>query len=121
MIFSSQSLGRSSEAHARQYLQQHGLTYVARNYTTATGEIDLIMRDGSVLVFIEVRTRQNKYFGTAQDSVDYRKQSKVIKTAQCYLKQYQLTERVLCRFDVVAVGYSNEQVMIEWIKSAFET
>jgi len=73
------------------------------------------MRDGETLVFIEVRKRSNPQFGGAAASIDARKQSKLIATAQLYLAN--LKAIPVCRFDAVLVD-GNDQ--IEWLKNAFE-
>ena len=54
------TLGREGERLARQYLERKGYIYLTSNFKRAHGEIDLIMKDGSTLVFIEVKTRRNR-------------------------------------------------------------
>lgn len=88
----------------------------AKNYRCKTGEIDLIMQQGETLVFIEVRLRSHRQFANAAESVTFAKQRKIIKTAQFYLQQHQLTDKINCRFDVIAFG---EDTVPEWIKNAF--
>jgi putative endonuclease len=92
-----------------------------RNWRCRTGEIDLIAEDGEVLVFVEVRTRQNGgSFGTPAESVDYRKQRRVRKTAQIFLQQHRGFERPI-RFDVVSVilDHDGKPLSIEHIRGAF--
>lgn len=110
--------GSLAELQAEKYLQARGLISVARNYRCAAGEIDLIMREGDTLVFIEVRLRSNQRFAHAAESVNYRKQRKVIKAAQHYLLVKQLTDKLPCRFDVVAID-SIAATHIDWIPDAF--
>ncbi len=86
-----------------------------KNYRLRTGEIDLIMRDGAVIAFIEVRYRKTQYYGGAISSIDHRKQARIIRTAQHYL-QYRAPD-AQARFDVVAIEGNND---IQWIKSAFD-
>lgn len=89
---------------------------VARNVRCRGGELDLVMQDGRTLVFVEVRLRTHKGFGTAAESVAARKQQRVILAAQHYLMQRSDTPP--CRFDVIALdGLSVER--IEWIRDAF--
>lgn len=105
---------------AENFLRSKGLTLCEKNYRCRSGEIDLIMRDSDTLVFVEVRLRSNHKFEQASESVDYRKQQKIIKAAQHYLMEHQLTDKLPCRFDVVALSSANSTA-IEWIPNAFQT
>ncbi len=107
--------GNLNEKIACDYLVSKGLKLLTRNYHSRYGEIDLIMKDGSVLVFVEVRYRSNKNFGGASMSITPAKQRKIALTALLFLQKNKKTEWP-CRFDVVALG-GNET---EWIKSAFD-
>lgn len=108
--------GAQAEQQALDYLRQQGLTPVETNYRSRLGEIDLIVRDGKMLVFVEVRMRSGKEFGGAAASITAGKQRKIIATAQLYLAQ--LREVPPCRFDVVLLG-SGARPAIEWIRNAF--
>ncbi len=119
-ITSRQAIGEQTEQLACQHLQRHGLRLIDKNYRCRLGEIDLIMQDVDSLVFVEVRYRRSAYFGSAEATVDLRKQKKLVKTAMYYLMWHKVSERTPCRFDVVAinscVGCVSE---ISWIKDAF--
>ncbi|CAG7623401.1 YraN family protein [Paenibacillus allorhizosphaerae] len=95
-------LGALGESSAANYLQQHGLKVLERNWRCRSGEIDLVAADGELLVFVEVRTRSSSGFGTPAESIDFRKQRQVIETAQVYLMHKKEYERQI-RFDVVSV------------------
>jgi putative endonuclease len=110
------SAGTLAEARAETFLLQQGLVKRAKNYRCKLGEIDLIMQHNTTLVFIEVRLRSHTGFANAAESVTYRKQQKIIKTAQYYLQQYGLTDKANCRFDVIAFSDNGNP---EWIKDAF--
>jgi putative endonuclease len=111
-----QQLGQAAEQAALDYLQHQGLRLVQRNFQCRYGELDLIMRDGQILVFVEVRLRHNAQFGGALASVTTRKQHKLIQAARCFLNQY--PESLACRFDVVAFdGKVNPSP--QWIRHAF--
>ena len=114
------SSGELAEARAEIFLLQQGLVKRAKNYRCKVGEIDLIMQHDTVhettLVFVEVRLRAHTGFANAAESVTYRKQQKIIKTAQYYLQQYGLTDKANCRFDVIAFSDNGNP---EWIKDAF--
>ncbi len=111
------SQGAQAELLAVQYLQQHGLRLIVQNYRSRFGEIDLIMQDGTTLVFIEVRLRRNAGFGGAAASIDASKQQRIISTAQQYLAS--LARIPACRFDVVLLDDAEGRNM-QWIKNAFD-
>lgn len=115
MLSSKQKQGNAAEKAAVQYLVKQGLTLVEKNFLCKCGEIDLIMREHETLVFIEVRYRELSQFGNAAATVTPSKQRKIRNTASLYLQQHQLTHKVDCRFDVVAIDGGN----LNWIKSAF--
>ncbi|TQV80202.1 YraN family protein [Exilibacterium tricleocarpae] len=94
--------GDRAEQRAQAYLISQGLQPVTRNYRCKAGEIDLIMRDGEVLVFVEVRLRSASRFGAAAATVTAKKQQKIIRTAAFFLQAHRLTETTRCRFDVIA-------------------
>lgn len=118
-ILSKKTIGQDAENMAHDYLLMHGLKLIMRNYQCKLGEIDLIMRDKDYLVFVEVRFRSNQNFGTSSETVTYFKQTKLLRTAQVYLQQHRLTDKVPCRFDVVAITQVGTQPVVEWIKNAF--
>lgn len=108
--------GSDAEQLAVSYLQRQRLVLVAQNYRCRFGEIDLIMRDGSVLVFIEVRMRTSEQFGGAAASITPSKQAKLLRTARHYLSE--INGEPPCRFDAVLLSGTAGQA-IEWIKNAF--
>lgn len=112
--------GKQAEADACDYLQRQGLTLVERNYLCKRGEIDLIMREKHTTVFVEVRYRRSNRFGSSAESVDWRKQEKLLATAQHYLQQHPKAAQHPCRFDVVALTAKNKQQQIDWIVNAFQ-
>jgi putative endonuclease len=111
------SQGAQAEQLAVQYLQQQGLKLIAQNYRSRFGEIDLIMRDGTTVVFVEVRLRRNAGFGGAAASIDVRKQQRIISTAQHYLAA--LPRIPACRFDVVLMD-DVERSNLQWLRNAFD-
>jgi putative endonuclease len=108
--------GNEAERSAERFLIQQKLVLIARNYRCRFGEIDLIMSDGSAVVFVEVRMRKNALFGGAGGSITREKQGKLVRTARHYLAG--LNSIPPCRFDVVLLT-GNEGERIEWIKNAF--
>ena len=95
-------LGRWGERYCERYLRRKGFSCIARNFSINAGEIDLVMTDGDVLVFVEVKTRTSEEFSKAQDAVNYTKQKKMIITARSFIDKYRLGDKAV-RFDVAAV------------------
>ena len=108
-------LGLDGERQAERLLRTQGLELVARNYRCRHGEIDLVMRQGPTLVFVEVRRRSHGSFGGAAASVDLRKQKRLIAAARHYLAR-RGGEPPPCRFDVVAIEGAGEP---QWLPDAF--
>ena len=113
----SLKIGFTAEEQAKDYLTAQGLTWVASNYRCRLGEIDLIMRDKTDLVFVEVRARASNTFGGAIASITRSKRQKLIRTALLYLQTTKLHDKLPSRFDVVSLEGTPRQ--ITWIKHAF--
>jgi putative endonuclease len=116
----SRARGRWAERLARDYLSARGLEPLCENYHCRGGEIDLIMRDGETIVFVEVRYRNNPDFGGGVESITARKQKRLIATAMHYLQHTQSHAQPPCRFDVVAVSNDTHRHDVEWIPDAFD-
>ena len=115
---SRQAAGALWESRARLWLERQGLRFVAANVRERGGEIDLIMRQQHVIVFVEVRYRYSHLYGGAAASVTRSKQQKLLHAARLWLaRQNASFDTVDCRFDVLAFT-GNE---IEWIANAFST
>ncbi len=110
--------GAAAEEAACRYLLRQGLTCLSRNYRCRQGEIDLVMADGDCLVFVEVRQRRTIRYGSASESVDRRKQQKLIQAARHYLLTRGRNDSA-ARFDVVAMNGDGDQWTLEWIRNAF--
>ncbi len=113
--------GVSAEQAALQWLLRQGMKLITRNYRCKAGEIDLVMRDGQHVVFVEVRYRKQHHYGGALESVDWRKQKKVIAAANHFLLDQRQYAQMPCRFDVVANQHSDEGGFQQWlwVKDAF--
>lgn len=101
-------LGAEGERVAKAYLQTKGFRILHENYSTPLGEIDLIAKEGGVVVFVEVKARTSGEFGPPQASVTLAKQRQIVKVARLYLQRERLSETA-CRFDVVAVMFAGGQ------------
>ncbi|MFU8817000.1 MAG: YraN family protein [Pseudomonadales bacterium] len=115
----TQSTGRWAEDQALAHLQRHGLRLLSRNFRCRLGEIDLIMADGSVIVFVEVRFRRDVRFGEGFDTVTRSKQRKLLATARAYLAR-RTFDNPACRFDVVSVTQRHYAPDLLWLKDAFD-
>ncbi|MEC8916085.1 YraN family protein [Salinicola sp. LHM] len=115
---SRRQLGQQIEQAAARWLATQGLTLVASNQHAKGGEIDLVMRDGEHLVFVEVRHRQRSDYGSPLETITPAKQRRIIKAARFYLHAQQLS--CPCRFDVVGVTGSPPLLEFDWIRSAFD-
>jgi putative endonuclease len=112
-------LGKEGERLAEQYLRKKGYKLVERNYRCTAGELDLIVLDQRVVVFVEVKTRTGHGFGTPFEAVEIRKQRKIIQAAQFFLAEKRLQQRD-ARFDVVGVSWGGRDPVVEHIENAFE-
>lgn len=108
--------GSDYEEIAAEYLQGQGYRILERNFRSRRGEIDLIAEQGSQIVFVEVKYRQNQQKGSPLEVVDSRKQQRIVMAARYYLYLHRMPEDVSCRFDVI--GITGTQM--EHIKNAFE-
>ncbi len=114
-----QSLALAGEEAAATYLQNLGLQVITRRYRCKAGEIDLILFDGPILVFAEVKTRSATGLGRPWEAVDRRKMRKIACVARWYLADTGQHRRT-CRFDVVAVlGSTPENFRIRHFPDAF--
>lgn len=112
-------LGRDGERVAARFLRkQRGMRILKRNYRGPAGEIDLIARDGDVLVFVEVKTRRA---GVPAEAVGPAKERSLTLTALHFLRRYHAME-VMSRFDIVAIVWpdSLRAPRIDHIVNAFE-
>jgi putative endonuclease len=114
-----QKLGALGEAAAAELLRSKGFTIVAQNHRCRLGEVDLVADDGEVLVFVEVRTRATSLFGAPEETVDLRKQRRIIAAARDYLAQRRGPVRA-ARFDVIAVVDGPRGPSLTHFENAFD-
>lgn len=122
----SASMGSLAEDLATAYLIKRRYEILERNYKTRWGEIDIIARDGSTLVFVEVKARRSEGCGLPQEAVSRQKQYKIIRMAQQYMCQYDrrgekgFAMEQPVRFDVLAIRWQGNVPFIEHIPHAFD-
>ena len=110
-------LGPRGEEIAVRHLKAKGCKILHRNYRTPLGEADIIVKDGEMLVFVEVKARSSDAFGQPFEAVNHRKQEKLKKIALYYLKHQQIESPV--RFDIVSIISRNGRDEVEHIEEAF--
>lgn len=117
-MITTKDRGRAGEEIAASYLKKHGYEILEKNYTTETGEIDLIAAGHGYLVFVEVKLRRNDAHGYAADAVNHVKRRKINVVASQYIKRFRLFEQPV-RFDVVEVYTDDKRV--NHIENAFDS
>ena len=117
----AQALGRDGEDLAHRHLQRAGLTVVARNYRTPGGaaEVDLIAREGPVLVFVEVKTRQTDEFGAPDRAIDGVKRDKIRRAALNYLRKSG-HDPAQVRFDTVSIVAGAAAPRLDHVRGAWQ-
>ncbi|HEX4853498.1 YraN family protein [Arenimonas sp.] len=114
-----QALGAAAEAAALRHLEAAGLQLLARNARFKVGELDLVMRDGETIVFVEVRLRRNGRYGDGFASVDRRKRQRMVRAALAWLAARPALALTPCRLDVVSAGDGPDQLALDWQRGAF--
>jgi putative endonuclease len=109
--------GHKAEETALRYLLNRGLKAVTRNYRCRLGEIDLVMRDGNTLVFVEVRLRSHSSFANAAESITAAKRRRLVAAAKHYLAGVQPIPP--CRFDAVLFD-GRDDGDIRWLTNIME-
>jgi putative endonuclease len=117
-----QRIGQLAEDIAAEFLRARGLQILERNYRRRLGEIDIIARDGDVLIIAEVRTRASNRYGGAAASVDGRKQQRLVRAAGQLLQQRKDFAHLRARFDVLVVSeIGAASPKVDWLQHAFLT
>lgn len=101
----AQQLGKWAEQTALNLLQKQNYVWVTSNYHSRGGEVDLIVKRGQELVFVEVKARTIGNYGQACEMVTRTKQKKIIKTAMRFLQRYPSYQDFYCRFDVICFDF----------------
>lgn len=107
-------MGFGGERKAEKYLKKQGYKLLERNYVCPVGEADLVLTDGDVLVFCEVKTRETDRYGAGREAVTQQKQNKYYRIAEYFMQQNGYYG-VNVRFDVVEI----QEGKIEHVKNAF--
>jgi putative endonuclease len=120
-VNSRQQFGRAAEEAAAGYLIREGWTLLGRNVRIGRGELDLIVRRGDVLAFVEVKARRTSEYGAPEDAVDARKRRTVARLAELWLSARPWALRGVndVRFDVVAVDAAVRPPAVRHLAGAF--
>jgi len=113
---STKAIGDLGEKLALKYLEKRGLKLVEKQYRSRFGECDLIMRENDIFVFVEVRYKKNSYFCLPEETINLKKQQRLLKTAEYFLFNHPTSD---CRMDVVAISGQEPNIKITWIPDAF--
>ncbi|WP_446830611.1 YraN family protein [Candidatus Foliamicus sp.] len=114
------SAGQKAESDARRYLTARGLEFLAANYRCRYGELDLVMRDGACLVFVEVRARRSASAGAPEASLSARKWRCLTRAARCFISDHPKFGGMMLRFDVVGILTHGPHAGIRWIRNALQ-
>ena len=112
--------GDVAEAAALAMRQDRGLQLLARNAASRGGELDLVMRDGATVVFVEVRYRATRRFGGGAASVDAGKRRRLVHAARAFLAGHPQMADAPCRFDVVDADGDPDAPTLTWLRAAFD-
>jgi putative endonuclease len=113
--------GRLWESRAAAFLEQQGLVLLARGYRCRLGELDLVMRDGRLIVVVEVRARSAAAYCSAVDSIGPHKRRRIIQATRHLLMRHAALQTAPIRFDVVAFDAIDDiEPRVHWIRNAFE-
>lgn len=113
---STSKIGETAENLAAEFLKNSGLKILEKNVRTRFGEIDIIAKDKKTIVIVEVRAKKNEFSGRPVETVNYKKQEKVLNMARWYLADKKLLDKD-SRIDVVGVTLGTP-IQFEWIKNA---
>lgn len=115
----TRSTGAAAEAAARAHLERAGLRFLAANVNYRVGELDLVMRDGDTIVFVEVRYRSERGFGDGLASITTTKRRRISLAAQAWLAANPKFANLSCRFDALAASGNPQAPDFTWLKNAF--
>ncbi len=111
--------GARAELYVARLMKRRGFSILARNFRSKAGEIDLIAKQGELLVVMEVRYRRSDEWGKPQDTVTAKKQAHLIRCAQDYLRLHPKLKRTRVRFDVAGVSRKGLFLTCDWVENAF--
>lgn len=116
----NKDVGDLGEEIAREYLEKKGYKILDQNYKNKIGELDIVAKDGSVFVFVEVKTKTSERFGKPEEMVNFWKQKKLLAVSKFYVLENKLEGKEV-RIDVVTVNFDDpDEVRVEHFENAVE-
>ncbi len=116
---STKEKGQEGERLAVRFLEKQGFRILDRNYRNRLGEIDIVADDNGVLVFVEVRTLKASAGHSPEETIQWKKQQRISRTALAYIQHKRLEDRP-ARFDVISVTLAGDRPTLRHIPDAFE-
>ena len=110
MKYDNLQRGNAAENLALDFLANQGLMLVTRNFLSRAGEIDLIVKNATTLVFVEVRFRRDISRGTGAETITHQKMTKIVQTARYFLQNNPHYDNLDYRFDVVSVSAAIDRI-----------
>jgi len=101
-------IGDKGEDEAVKHLVSKGYKILKRNYSCKFGEIDIIAKQNNDIVFVEVKTRKNNFFGEPQEAVDHRKLERINMAMDCFLNYYKIEDDYNLRIDVIEIVFYDD-------------
>lgn len=117
-IPSTTTLGSLAEDAAIKFLTKQDLHLIERNFRSRYGEIDLIMKDAEIIVFVEVRYRKNKKYLDPLETINSKKVKHIINTCNFYIQKSN-TDNRMYRIDIITLSGNLETPEIQWYQNAF--
>lgn len=102
------SLGTAGEGHARRFLESRGLRWIESNWRCAAGELDLVMAEGDLLVFVEVKTRRGETAGRAEEGISHAKGRRLLAAGEWYVAEHPAHVERIWRIDLVAITLAGD-------------
>jgi len=118
-VIDNYAVGMFGQVHAEKFLRAKGYQILHKNYHTKTGEIDIVAKQGSYIIFAEVKFRKSLAHGYPRESVTPAKQRKIHNAALHYIAAHPQISESDFRFDVLEVLGDDKQVYINHIEDAF--
>jgi putative endonuclease len=109
-IISRKELGSLGEKVAVEYLKENGFTIIQRNFRSEPGEIDIIASDRDWIIFVEVKARTGKAYGSPQESIDFNKIDRIRKAAIAFLKGNKPGGKKSLRFDAIFIIVNRDKL-----------
>jgi putative endonuclease len=117
MMKYNQEFGKWGEAAAAEYLKDHGLIIVEKNWKCSYGEIDIIALKEQLWVFVEVKTRKDDKFGLPEGAITRKKKEHLIHASMAYIEEHQIRDD--WRIDILSIQKSMDiGIQIEWFENA---